>query len=107
MRWAIEPRSGPLAGRLAGTCGLFKWNRGWQVCMVGYELAPEAQGRGYMREALREVFAWAFTQMGLARVEAQVHPDNAASLATLAALGFVREGLQREAASWAGAGTTW
>ena len=100
-RWAIEPRDSP-DSELVGTCGFFRWNRGWRTCMVGYELAPRAQGRGYMREALRAIVPWAFATLGIERIEAQVHPDNAASLATLAALGFRREGLQRAAAFWGG-----
>jgi len=101
LRWAIASKSDP-AGMLAGTCGFFRWNRGWRTCMLGYELGPQAQGRGLMREALRAILPWAFGTLGIERVEAQVHPDNAASLATLAALGFVREGHQRAAAAWGG-----
>jgi ribosomal-protein-alanine N-acetyltransferase len=100
IRWAIEPKAA--AGALAGTCGFFRWNRGWRTCMLGYELDRPAQGRGYMREALRAVLPWAFEALGIARVEAQVHPDNAASFATLEAVGFRREGLQRAAAAWSG-----
>ena len=39
-------------GLLVGTCGLFKWNRGWKTCTVGYELAHTARGAGLMAEAL-------------------------------------------------------
>ena len=98
-RWGIERRSD---GRFVGTCGLFKWNRGWQVCTTGYELAREAWGQGLMREALAASFAWGFEHMALARIEAQVHPANAASLKLLHGLGFVDEGLAREAGFWLG-----
>jgi ribosomal-protein-alanine N-acetyltransferase len=98
-RWGIERRSD---GRLVGTCGLFKWHRGWQSCTTGYELGREAWGQGLMREALAAVFAWGFEHMSLARIEAQVHPDNAASLRLLRGLGFVDEGLAREAGFWLG-----
>ncbi len=100
IRWAIETRDGD--GTLIGTCGLFRWNRGWRVCLTGYELAREMQGRGYMREALRAAYAWGFETMALDRIEAQVHPDNAPSLALLKSLGFVEEGLLREAGLWMG-----
>ena len=40
--------------------------------------------------------------MDLNRVEAQVHPDNRASLALLKKLGFVEEGRLREVGYWAG-----
>jgi ribosomal-protein-alanine N-acetyltransferase len=100
IRWAIETRDGN--GDLIGTCGLLRWNRGWRVCLTGYELARAAQGRGYMREALCAAYAWGFETMALERIEAQVHPENAASLALLKSLGFVEEGLLREAGLWLG-----
>ena len=31
--------------------------------VTGYELARHAQGQGYMREALRAIYAWAFDAM--------------------------------------------
>lgn len=96
-RWGIERRDRP---GLVGSVGLFSWNRQWRKCSVGYELAADAQGQGLMREALQAVIDWGLAQMGLNRIEAQVHPDNAASLGLLARLGFQVEGLQREVAFW-------
>ena len=103
LRWGIvhaDPRRG---GELLGSCGVFRWNRGWRTCLTGYELARHAQGQGYMSEALRAVFDWAFHALAVERIEAQVHPANAASLALLGRLGFVREGLLREGGYWLGA----
>ncbi|MEP6506452.1 MAG: GNAT family protein, partial [Betaproteobacteria bacterium] len=100
IRWAITERD--REDTLIGTCGLFRWNRGWRVCLTGYELARAAQGRGYMREALRAAYAWGFEAMSLDRIEAQVHPENTPSLALLKSLGFVEEGLLREAGLWLG-----
>ncbi|AMP03577.1 acetyltransferase family protein [Collimonas pratensis] len=98
-RWAIEARRQP---GLLGTCGLFKWNRAWRKCMVGYELAAQAQGQGYMRETLSAVMSWGFEHMALNRIEAMVHPDNLASLKLLRQLGFVDEGCARQAGYWRG-----
>jgi ribosomal-protein-alanine N-acetyltransferase len=81
---------------------VFRWNRGWRSCITGYELARHAQGRGYMREALRAIYAWAFATLAVDRIEAQVHPRNAPSLRLLASLGFVEEGLLREGGYWMG-----
>jgi ribosomal-protein-alanine N-acetyltransferase len=100
IRWALVPREGD--GTLVGTCGLFRWNRGWRTCLTGYEIAPALQGRGLMREALRAIYAWGFEALSLERIEAQVHPDNARSLALLKTMGFVEEGLMREAGLWMG-----
>lgn len=99
-RWGIERKSDR---QLLGSCGLFKWNRSWKCCSVGYELAPSAWGAGYMREALGAALSWGFGQMELNRIEARIHPDNAASLKLLRGLGFVQEGRLREAGFWCGA----
>lgn len=98
-RWGIERKSD---NRLLGTCGLFKWNRGWRSCIAGYELARSAWGAGFMVEALSAALTWGFEHMELNRVEAQVHPENVASIRLLRTLGFVEEGRLREAGFWLG-----
>lgn len=102
VRWGIVHADPARGGALLGTCGVFRWNRGWRTCLTGYELARHAQGQGYMAEALRAVFAWAFQAMAVERIEAQVHPLNTPSLTLLKRLGFVEEGLLREAGYWLG-----
>lgn len=98
-RWGIQQKSDP---RFLGSCGLFKWNRSWKSCVIGYELAASAQGLGFMFEALSAALDWGFEHMGLNRVEAQVHPENVASMKLLSKLGFVPEGCMREAGFWLG-----
>ena len=102
VRWGIVHADPGRSGALLGTCGVFRWNRGWRTCLTGYELARHAQGQGYMTEALRAIYAWAFESMAVDRIEAQVHPLNTPSLALLKKLGFVEEGLMREAGLWMG-----
>lgn len=102
VRWGLVHASPSRGSALLGTCGVFRWNRGWRSCLTGYELARHAQGHGYMTEALRAVYAWAFDTMGVDRIEAQVHPLNTPSLVLLKKLGFVEEGLLREAGYWMG-----
>lgn len=98
-RWGIERKSD---GRLLGSCGLFDWERDDRKCTLGYELGTFAWGGGYMREALQALLPWGFAQMRLNRIEALIHPDNAASLRLARSLGFVEEGRLREAACWSG-----
>jgi [ribosomal protein S5]-alanine N-acetyltransferase len=99
IRWGLELKS---TGELVGSCGLFGWHREWCKCSTGYELARAAHGRGLMQEALRAAFAWGFREMQLNRLEAQVHPDNAPSLALVRKLGFKTEGLLRQVGRWGG-----
>lgn len=67
------------------------------VSEIGYLLVPAAQGHGYAREAVAAVIDRLFAE-GQRRVVADTDPDNAASNALLATLGFGREGLLR--AEW-------
>lgn len=60
---------------------------------LGYGLAPEAVGHGYMTEAAKRVVEIGFHDLGLHRVEVNIMPRNARSLAVAERVGFVREGL--------------
>jgi len=102
VRWGLVHADPARGGALLGTCGVFRWNRGWRTCLTGYELARHAQGQGLMTEALRAVYGWTFEHMAIERIEAQVHPRNTPSLALLRKMGFVEEGLLREAGYWLG-----
>jgi ribosomal-protein-alanine N-acetyltransferase len=70
--------------------------RYFQACYLGYNLAKEHEGRGYMSEALGLVIAHAFGPMNLHRLMANYHPENVRSARVLERLGFVREGQARE-----------
>ena len=59
-----------------------------------YALAPYANA-GYMSEAMVLVLDTAFDALGLHRVEANVQPVNARSLALVERAGFSREGYSR------------
>ena len=58
-------------------------------------LVAEARGQGAATRAVGMLVGWAFRELGLRRIQALVHPDNAASAAVLERLGFEREGLLR------------
>ena len=59
---------------------------------IGYILAPARQGRGLMTEAVEAIVAYCFDKLGVHRIEALIHPDNAASIRLVERLGFRREG---------------
>ena len=67
---------------------------------IGFAMARDAWGQGYMSEAATAALECAFgdgpEQLGLMRIEADVDPRNGASLRMLEGLGFQREGLARE-----------
>ena len=59
---------------------------------VGYILCPKRQGAGLMTEAMRALLAYCFEDLEVHRVQALIHPDNAASIRLAKRLGFNCEG---------------
>ncbi len=87
--WAITEGGGDALGRVA----LFVLREG--VGEIGIILRRDAAGHGLASKALKLVEAYAFNEMGLHRLAADIDPDNAACLALFARAGFAREGLLR------------
>ncbi|MEL3944168.1 MULTISPECIES: GNAT family N-acetyltransferase [Streptomyces] len=63
---------------------------------LGYTAYASTTGRGYMTEGLGLVVRIAFDQLALHRLEANIQPDNTASLNLVRRLGFQREGYSAE-----------
>lgn len=63
---------------------------------LGYWVAAEARGNGYLTEAARAVVDWGFDELGLARIRWQAVVGNIPSARAARALGFRYEGLQRQ-----------
>ena len=68
----------------------------FQSCHLGYQLDEREVNQGFMAEALRSAIAFAFDELKLHRIEANVMPRNLRSSRVLAKLGFVEEGLARK-----------
>jgi len=93
------PADAPLAPEddaVIGTCTLARLDATHGIAEVGFALARDSWRRGYMKEALPLLVDFAFSRLGLRRLEADVDPRNVASLRLLERLGFRREGLLRE-----------
>ena len=93
FQWGVERKSD---GELLGTCTLFNIHRANMRAEVGYCLRSPHWRQGYMGEALAALIDHAFGVLRLRRLEADVDPENAASLGILERMGFRREGLLRE-----------
>jgi len=82
--------------RLIGGLGITNVRRGVaQMASIGYWTGRPYVRRGYMTEAVRAALEFAFTQLGLHRIEAACIPANLASKGLLQKLGFRAEGEAR------------
>lgn len=63
-----------------------------QSAYLGYAVAKRFAGQGYMREGLELVLRHAFLTLRLHRVEANIQPENEASIGLARKAGFRREG---------------
>ncbi len=68
----------------------------FQNTFLGYKLDPNYINQGYMTEALNHGINIAFKEMALHRIEANIMPNNNASLALVRKLGFEEEGLAKK-----------
>jgi ribosomal-protein-alanine N-acetyltransferase len=84
-----ERRTGALVGviNLSNVVlGLFR------SAYLGYYAFSGFERRGLMREGLNALVRYAFQSMKLHRLEANIQPDNAASIALVQSCGFSKEG---------------
>ncbi|HQA34227.1 MAG TPA: GNAT family N-acetyltransferase [Casimicrobium huifangae] len=81
---------------LIGTCSLFHLSAQCRRGEVGYGIARPHWRKGYMFEAVSALIGFAFGELNLHRLEADIDPRNAGSARSLEKLGFIREGLLRE-----------
>ena len=81
---------------LAGVFNFSEIVRGvFRSAYVGYYGFAPLAGNGYMTEGFALALDIAFRQLRLHRIEANVQPANAPSLALLERIGFTREGYSR------------
>jgi len=80
-----------------GECGFHTWNATHRRAEVFYNMRNEAfKQKGLMREALKEVLKYGFTELQLHRVQALIAAENIPSLKLLQCYGFSFEGTMRE-----------
>jgi [ribosomal protein S5]-alanine N-acetyltransferase len=80
-------------GAIVGFFNLSQIARGaLQSAYLGYSVGKPFARQGYMREGLDLLLRYAFESLGLHRVEANIQPGNAPSIALASGAGFRREG---------------
>ena len=93
LKWGVALKSTNI---IIGTVTLFHLELDQGRAEVGYAQAQAYWGQGYIHDALQALLTYAFEEMKMRRVEADVDPRNTASIKTLERLGFQREGFLRE-----------
>src|SRR5690606_17718359 len=63
---------------------------------LGYGLFADSTGRGFATDAVRLMIRFAFNELKLHRIEANIQPQNTASIKLVARLGFSKEGFSQK-----------
>jgi ribosomal-protein-alanine N-acetyltransferase len=80
-------------GAIAGTISITGITRGaYQSARIGYNAFAPTVGLGFMTEGLDMVLNFAFKELQLHRLEADIQPGNLASKKFIRKIGFRREG---------------
>lgn len=78
---------------IAGVVNVTEIVRGvFQSAYLGFYAGARHAGKGLMREGLQRVLRHAFRRLKLHRLEANIQPENAASIRLVRSLGFRKEG---------------
>ena len=93
--WSIRDKE---TGKVIGSIGLEPDRRREDVksMEMGYSLAEESWGKGYMTEAACAVIDYAFRELGLAVLAICTGPENRRSQRVIEKCGFQYEGRQRK-----------
>lgn len=86
-----------LDGKIRGVIGLHKINQRDRNTSIGYWLDAAHQGRGIVTRACRAIVTEGFRAYGLHRIEIRCATGNTRSAEIPRRLGFVEEGILREA----------
>ena len=94
-----DPRAAPFIacriedGAIVGFLNISEIVRGpFKSAFLGYGATADFVGQGYMTEAMQLLLREAFAVLRLHRLEANIQPDNAASIALAKRAGFELEG---------------
>ena len=93
LQWGIVDTA---ANAVVGTCTLTHLSMAHERAEIGFALKQKRWGQGLGSEAVVALINFAFHDLGLHRIEADVDPRNDRSLRLLERIGFRREGHMRE-----------
>jgi len=86
------------SGELVGEVVLHDWDPQARSCTFRTLIGPRGRGRGLGTEATRLIVGHGFEQLGLHRIQLEAYGHNHRALRVYEKVGFVVEGVRREAA---------
>jgi len=89
-------------GGWAGEVVINEWDPDNLSCSFRIALAADARDKGFGTEATRLIVDYVFDQLPINRLELDVFAFNPRAIAVYEHIGFVREGVAREALLWDG-----
>ncbi|MGW4872380.1 GNAT family N-acetyltransferase [Streptomyces chartreusis] len=84
-------------GELVGEVVLYEWDATAHSCTFRTLVGPRGRGRGIGTEATRLIVGHGFEQLGLHRIQLEAYGHNPRALRVYEKVGFVVEGVRREA----------
>lgn len=93
INWGITLKN---EDRIIGTIAVWRIDKAHHRGELGYVLISEHQGKGIMSEAITAVVNYAFSDIKLHSLEANINPENTPSKLLLERHGFIREAYFRE-----------
>ena len=92
-RWILVNK---FNGTKMGTCGFHGFHKKNRSIEIGYDLQKDYWGKGYMREALEKIMAFAKDPLEIEKIEACIYPENEKSIQLVKVLGFELTGGRSE-----------
>jgi ribosomal-protein-alanine N-acetyltransferase len=86
--WGISLKSEP---KVIGTIAIWNITKEHHRGEIGYTLHPDHQAKGIMQEAMKAIVGYGFHTMKLHSFEANVNPENEASIKLLERSNFIKE----------------
>ena len=94
IQWGICIKENP--EKLIGTICFWHIRKEHCRAEIGYALHPDFWRRGLMKEAIRKVIDYGFSNLKLHSIDANINPGNKGSAAILESTGFIKEAYFKE-----------
>ncbi len=90
------------SGQAVGEAVLNEWDSGNRSCSFRIMLGPRGRDRGLGTESARMIVGYGFEQLRMHRISLDVHSHNPRARCVYEKVGFVAEGVLRDALRWDG-----